>query len=383
MQLLVAALGRAPARRLVPSLRCADLDPDSLHDLWFGYRPIDSTAVDPALVFDSESADGVPALSAIEHRSLGVLLGKACGDALGAAGEFLEAEEIVQKWGWLHSSPSALGAFRYTDDTEMALALAHSLVDRRLLDGRHCAATYAAFYADGGRGYGPSVSSILKQLHTGELEYRTSGTSQFPSGSYANGGAMRIAPLAVAFHRASESVLRDAVRVALLPTHVHIDAIESAVAQALLVQALLDSDAAALTDEQLGALVESVQARSLSDELRSKLAIVLSEWRERIATRASGTTLNADEDDDAPYPTPPDVLPSDVAVLERLVTPSEFGKRFQIRGTEAMACACWALLNYWRTPEEAVVRVVSWGGDADTVGTCHVREMLARHRHQC
>jgi poly(ADP-ribose) glycohydrolase ARH3 len=39
-----------------------------------------------------------------------------------------------------------------------------------------------------------------------------------------------------------------------------------------------------------------------------------------------------------------------------------------IRASQAVAAALWALLRYWRTPEECVIRAVNFGGDTDTIG---------------
>ena len=39
-----------------------------------------------------------------------------------------------------------------------------------------------------------------------------------------------------------------------------------------------------------------------------------------------------------------------------------------IRASEAVAAALWAFLRYGSTPEECVVRAVSFGGDTDTIG---------------
>jgi poly(ADP-ribose) glycohydrolase ARH3 len=169
-----------------------------------------------------------------EDRCIGSLLGCACGDILGASYEFQSRREILGENGGLDNFVSAGGRFqgRYTDDTEMTLALATSLIECGRLDGAHCASTYAKFFsAEPRRGYGPAVSRVLALLCAG-ADYRTTGRAIFPGGSFANGGAMRIAPVGLAFRNASDDVLREAVRVALLCTHVHPDAVDGAFIQA-------------------------------------------------------------------------------------------------------------------------------------------------------
>jgi hypothetical protein len=87
--------------------------------------------------------------------------------------------------------------------------------------------------------------------------------------------------------------------------------------------------------------IEELRSQARTPILRDKLAIVC-----RVVT--DGTS---DED----------------ALLE-LVEPSMFGRVFQIRASEAVACALLAFARHWQHPEECLIRAVNWGGDADTVG---------------
>jgi hypothetical protein len=84
-----------------------------------------------------------------EDRCIGSLIACAAGDILGANLEFRSREEIQREYGrvenFLDSAARPLGVF--TDDTEMTLALAVSLVACGTLDPEHCAATYARFFA--------------------------------------------------------------------------------------------------------------------------------------------------------------------------------------------------------------------------------------------
>ncbi len=62
---------------------------------------------------------------------------------------------------------------------------------------------------------------MLQALALGETTWRDSGRMFLPEGSYANGGAMRIAPVGLAYRYAPKEVLRQAVTDALYCTHVH------------------------------------------------------------------------------------------------------------------------------------------------------------------
>lgn len=49
------------------------------------------------------------------------------------------------------------------------------------------------------RGYGGSAVKTLAALKEGKTDYQQSGRLFFPDGSFANGGAMRIAPVGLAY----------------------------------------------------------------------------------------------------------------------------------------------------------------------------------------
>jgi poly(ADP-ribose) glycohydrolase ARH3 len=143
-----------------------------------------------------------------EDRCIGSLLGGAAGDILGANLEFLSRKEIQRTYGrvedFLDSAARPLGMF--TDDTEMTLALAVSLTECGTLDPKHCATTYSRFFAaEPRRGYGPAVSKVMAMLAAGS-DPRNTGRAVYREGSFANGGAMRIAPVGLAFRNAVDGV---------------------------------------------------------------------------------------------------------------------------------------------------------------------------------
>ncbi len=115
-------------------------------------------------------------------RCIGSLLGTAVGDILGANVEFFSRSEILQEHGllahFLDSPARPMGMF--TDDTEMTIALAASLVACGAIDGNHCSIAYAqAFTAYPRRGYGPSASQILDLLARG-ADFRATGRAIHP-----------------------------------------------------------------------------------------------------------------------------------------------------------------------------------------------------------
>lgn len=276
-----------------------------------------------------------------EDRCIGSLLGCASGDILGANLEFQSRQEIQRAYGrvedFLDSAERPLGVF--TDDTEMTLALAVSLIECGVLDPKHCATTYARFFAaEPRRGYGPAVSHILSMLEAGH-DYRNTGRAVYPEGSFANGGAMRIAPVGLAFCNATDTVLRQAVELALLCTHVHPDAVDGAFIQAKAVSELARTANPSGFDVArfLSSLISITQSRVLREKLGVVLRAHLQDWR-------------------------------DEEVLSAVCAPNKYGAQFQIHAAEAVACALWAFVCSPDKPEECLIRAVCLGGDTDTVG---------------
>ena len=274
-------------------------------------------------------------------RCIGSLLGTAVGDVLGANVEFFSRSEILHEHGqlvdFLDSPARPKGMF--TDDTEMTIALAASLVACGALDAHHCATAYArAFVTPPQRGYGPSVSKLLHML-AGGADYRTTGRAIHPEGSYANGGAMRIGPVGLAFRNAPQDVLYRAVELALLCTHVHPEAVDGAFIQAKTISELCRWKD--VSEARVSELLAQLQSLARTEPMRLRMGLIL-----------EGMTQGW----------------SDEEFLDKVCTPNEFGEQFQIHAAEAVACALWAFANEWNRPEACVIRAVMLGGDADTVG---------------
>ena len=94
------------------------------------------------------------------------------------------------------------------------------------------------------RGYPESAQLALAAVAAGADPLLT-GRLAFPGGSFANGGAMRIAPLGIAFRRAGDAQLRFAVRCAVVSSHVHAQGVDGAVVVAKAIALLVAVDAPA------------------------------------------------------------------------------------------------------------------------------------------
>lgn len=137
----------------------------------------------------------------LADRAAGCLLGQALGDALGFPVEGQRAESCAAYLaGWPAEGPVLATARppyapgQYSDDTQLARELAASLVARGGFDAPDYAARIAAlFAADAVVGHGPSTAAAARRLIAG-VPWHAAGT---PGPVAGNGGAMRVAPLAL------------------------------------------------------------------------------------------------------------------------------------------------------------------------------------------
>lgn len=136
-------------------------------------------------------------------RAAGVLLGLACGDALGEPVEGWSADRIDAEYGTLTTFVDGrVPAGGVTDDTEQALRLARSLADRGEFDPEDVARRFVAWYEGGAVGIGGLTRRVLERIADGQdwTEASRVAWEASPEGRNAgNGSAMRCAPIAVAY----------------------------------------------------------------------------------------------------------------------------------------------------------------------------------------
>jgi len=152
---------------------------------------------------------------------VGCMVGLATGDALGAPYEGGPVERFV----WRLIGKTSDGRIRWTDDTQMSLDLASSL----LTDCGVCQNALASRFAAGyrwSRGYGPGTAKVLKQIRRGAT-WQTASKAVYPEGSYGNGAAMR-APVLALFFTNDEKLLLQSARESSVVTHSHPIGIDAA-----------------------------------------------------------------------------------------------------------------------------------------------------------
>ena len=155
----------------------------------------------------------------LKARFEGCLLGLAIGDAVGATYEGLFADLIMSYGGGdkivRHESGEKL---MYTDDTQMMIGVAETLVEHGKIDEPTLCQRFGANYQKG-RGYGQGVRSLIEAManneYLEELAY-----SVFPDGSYGNGAAMRIAPVGLIFGDDNQRLEKEVVAASRV-THAH------------------------------------------------------------------------------------------------------------------------------------------------------------------
>ncbi|MQA10422.1 MAG: hypothetical protein GEU98_18080 [Pseudonocardiaceae bacterium] len=195
------------------------------------------------------------------ERARGLLLGAAVGDALGAP--FEGAVRVDERL--LASAENVTGQLSYTDDTALTLVLAEHLAERRggedALDPDALAREFAdAWAAEPWRGYGSAAQEIFRLICTG-MDWRTVASASFGGqGSFGNGAAMRVAPVALVADDLADAA-RLARRSAVL-THAHADGEAGAALQGCAAYLALHSspgeplDRAAIREELRGAGIE-------------------------------------------------------------------------------------------------------------------------------
>lgn len=162
----------------------------------------------------------------LEDRFRGCLIGLAVGDALGGRFEAQSAEYIRGRVTSVERLVEYVtDELWYTDDTQMTIGVAESLVDHsEIIEGRLCESFVANYIPS--RGYGRGARAVLDAMEDGR-DYQSVAAKYFPGGSYGNGAAMRVAPVGLFFRDSPQMVLEQS-RFSALPTHVHPLGIEGA-----------------------------------------------------------------------------------------------------------------------------------------------------------
>jgi poly(ADP-ribose) glycohydrolase ARH3 len=210
------------------------------------------------------------------------------------------------------------------------LGVAESLVERRGFDGGHMAAVFARnFAAEPWRRYGAGPPQVFALLQQG-VPWDQAARQLFEgAGSFGNGAAMRVAPVALMAFPDLEQVAALARQTALI-THAHELGIEGAVLQACAIASRLHERPDALEPQ---AFLEALYGCVQVPVYREKLDMI--------------QTLLPTADRRA--------------VIERLGN--------GVAADEAVPTALYAFLRHPHAFAEAVTYAISLGGDTDTIAS--------------
>ena len=141
-------------------------------------------------------------MSRVLNKYRGTLVGALVGDCLGSHYEGIFS---IIPWGEVTNYTMTRikdikDSIPYTDDTAMTRAICKSLTEQKKYDNSSMAHEFVKeFFRDSLRGYGQAVGKVFERLRDENPEDVTlPARSQFDGqGSYGNGAAMRISPLAL------------------------------------------------------------------------------------------------------------------------------------------------------------------------------------------
>lgn len=161
----------------------------------------------------------------MNERARGALVGLLVGDALGATVEFRRPEWIARKYPQGVTEMVGRGPFQLlpgqiTDDGEMALCLARSLVEEKTFSARAILRTYRKWLDSRPFDIGNTIRQALQSVDPGNPDpalvlQKANGESQ------ANGALMRCAPLALWGHLLEEDELGQRACEEAALTHPH------------------------------------------------------------------------------------------------------------------------------------------------------------------
>nr|MBC7244437.1 ADP-ribosylglycohydrolase family protein [Chloroflexota bacterium] len=260
------------------------------------------------------------------NRIRGCAIGAAVGDALGMPLEGSWRQPVDRLVRDMRAGRLPAGTI--TDDTEIALALAESLLTRRPLDPVDLAQRFAAWFRAGPDDIGNQTYAVLARIAAGESwEEAVEAVQRRWPESAGNGSVMRCWPVALAHwndtaavsqpEHGLEALLADS-RLQSQVTHPHPDCVASSAFVNAAIYYLLHGMAPS------DAIAQALETVEMPEPLRAVIVAAPSRKREELAN--SGW----------------------------------------VRHT--LESAVWGLLNT-DTFEEALVQVVNLGGDADSAGS--------------
>ena len=189
---------------------------------WAGLLKATVDPPEPYAILRAEVAD-ICHDAAMVGRAQGCWLGQLTGDALGSQVEFKSPDAIAKAWPNGVTVIKDGGTFdtlagQATDDSEMAMYLARSMIERKGWDADAVTRAYVAWLASRPFDMGNTVRAALLGALDAE-EPAKAAAEAANLGSQANGALMRLAPIAIAGTRWSVERLAQVARKDAQLTH--------------------------------------------------------------------------------------------------------------------------------------------------------------------
>ena len=205
----------------------------------------------------------------LKSKIRGCLIGSAIGDALGMPVEGLNYYQIQKKYGEVNEFIDGyLPAGSYTDDTQLMIALAESLIEKKGINQRNIAEKFVQIYEDY-RGYGQIMRKFVQLM---KLDWEWDRAVQEVSNLFSgwNGSAMRVAPIG-AFYYDNRKELKWAAYKSSEVTHIHELAKEGCGLEALAISLMIQEKPSSHFDRKtyLHTLKESVSHKIYKAKLKS------------------------------------------------------------------------------------------------------------------
>ena len=151
----------------------------------------------------------------LHDKFRGAILGCFLGDAFGSGFEGMNPDRAMFHMSILEKRFER----KYTDDTDMTLALAESIVQCGKIDPEDIARQFS-LHCDLSRGYAIGTIKAVQALRAGR-RWDEVARIVFEDGSFGNGAAMRVSPVGLFDHHNLDGLKESAIKQASI-THVHL-----------------------------------------------------------------------------------------------------------------------------------------------------------------
>lgn len=285
-----------------------------------------------------------------KSRVRGAIIGTAIGDALGMPAECLGPKTIKRVYGKLktYQTPKfgtwankahGLKSGQWTDDTQLMIAIAESIIEKKYLDFFDIAKKHILTFEKDPRGWGGSTISGISKIKNG-CNWWNAGTPNRAGNGAGNGVVMKIAPIGVLMGLGLLSPFDTCSAVINISKMTHSDS-RAAIAAILQAQAI----AVGINGGREALIQYIAQAGNKAAEMENIF----------------GSNI----------PT----LSSKLFLGERII--SKGGNIYDLK--REIRCGCFVVESFsfvllsilklfQLTPEEILIEIVNQGGDADTNG---------------